>query len=336
MKNNIIYIDANVYLRFYDTEIHKFKNLLKTVSELKNQILVTEQIRDEVLRNKLNVTIRSFSTNYKALGMDHAAFPEHLENEGADGLAVWNKKRRKLMDEEKLLRSEYNNIVSRTLTQIAISGDNVSKELDQIFSLARPPSFEEMERARLRKDRGNPPGKVSDPLGDQLSWEQLLTCYRGQSLWIVTNDSDYLSTYGAELYLNPLLYRDLVQISDKPDPPVYLFRSLPEALDDFRNKTGKTIKALPKASEMKKIIIEEMEVHLHPSIMRDSVDSSNIKSIGYDSESSTLEIEFSHGSTYQYCNVPEEIYLMLLKSASKGKFFHDSIKRGGYSYKRID
>ncbi len=335
MNKYIIYIDANVYLRFFDTASHKLKGLLKTVVELREYIFVSEQIREEVLRNKLNVAIHSFNTSYKALGMDHAAFPEHLEHESVKNLADWNRKRNKLMNEENLLKREYSNIVSHTLNQIVTSTDNVSKELDHIFSAAKAPSDEEMRFARLRKDCGNPPGKVGDPLGDQLSWEQLLGCYKDQTLWVVTNDSDYLSAYDKKTYLNPLLYRDLVKRSGRPDPPVYLFRSLPEALDDFRNKTEITIKSLPKTDEMKMIKIEEAELHLHPIIVRDLVVSSNINSIGYDPESSTLEVEFINSGTYQYYGVPEDIYLKLRSSASIGKFFHDHIKNGGFDYKLI-
>ena len=39
---------------------------------------------------------------------------------------------------------------------------------------------------------------------------------------------------------------------------------------------------------------------------RKPVRSSNISSIGYDSESKTLEIEFHSGGVYQYFNVPEK------------------------------
>ncbi len=38
------------------------------------------------------------------------------------------------------------------------------------------------------------------------------------------------------------------------------------------------------------------------------VQSSNIKSIGYDSDRQTLELEFANGGVYQYFNVTEDIY----------------------------
>lgn len=54
------------------------------------------------------------------------------------------------------------------------------------------------------------------------------------------------------------------------------------------------------------------------------VNSSNIKSIGYDSGS--LEVEFHSGGIYQYRNVPEPIYNAFMRASSKGSFFDQNIK----------
>ena len=64
------------------------------------------------------------------------------------------------------------------------------------------------------------------------------------------------------------------------------------------------------------------------------VASSNISSVGYDSETETLEVEFWSGSIYQYYNVPERVYEELMKSSSKGKFLHFQIKNA-YPYSRV-
>lgn len=59
---------------------------------------------------------------------------------------------------------------------------------------------------------------------------------------------------------------------------------------------------------------------------RQSVSSSNIRSIGYDSKSQTLEIEFHSGGIYQYFNVPESIHNALMSVSSYGSYFHHHIK----------
>ncbi|QUM75525.1 KTSC domain-containing protein [Moritella sp. 24] len=66
---------------------------------------------------------------------------------------------------------------------------------------------------------------------------------------------------------------------------------------------------------------------------RQLVESSNLVSVGYDHDSSTLEIEFRR-STYQYFDVPHYIYEELMNSGSKGAFHHQNIKTA-YSFAQI-
>lgn len=68
---------------------------------------------------------------------------------------------------------------------------------------------------------------------------------------------------------------------------------------------------------------------------RKYVSSSNIASIGYDSMSQILEIEFLNGSIYQYYDVPEALYEGLMAADSHGKYLNEFIKRGGYSYTKV-
>jgi len=56
------------------------------------------------------------------------------------------------------------------------------------------------------------------------------------------------------------------------------------------------------------------------------VSSSNLRSIGYDADSSILEIEFNSGGVYQYQGVPQIEYDALLNAGSKGSYFNANIK----------
>lgn len=67
---------------------------------------------------------------------------------------------------------------------------------------------------------------------------------------------------------------------------------------------------------------------------RKSVESSNIKSIGYNESKRFLEIEFSRGDIYQYLDVPVKEYINLINAESIGKYFWTHI-RNIYGYKRI-
>jgi hypothetical protein len=67
---------------------------------------------------------------------------------------------------------------------------------------------------------------------------------------------------------------------------------------------------------------------------RQYVSSSNIRSIGYDPDSATLEVEFTSGGIYQYFNVPDYRYERLMSAYSKGSYFADNI-RDVYQYRKV-
>lgn len=67
---------------------------------------------------------------------------------------------------------------------------------------------------------------------------------------------------------------------------------------------------------------------------RYNVASSNIRSVGYDSQSQTLEVEFLTGTVYQYYGVPENMYEQMMKEQSKGRFLNTYIKNQ-YPYSRV-
>ncbi|HEV3322761.1 MAG TPA: KTSC domain-containing protein [Solirubrobacteraceae bacterium] len=67
---------------------------------------------------------------------------------------------------------------------------------------------------------------------------------------------------------------------------------------------------------------------------RTPVSSSNVASVGYDSQIMVLEVEFSDGAIYQYFDVPEDDAVGLLNSDSVGKYLNSNIK-GHYRYARI-
>lgn len=55
------------------------------------------------------------------------------------------------------------------------------------------------------------------------------------------------------------------------------------------------------------------------------VKSSNIYSVGYDLAKRILQVRFTNGSFYQYCEVPNFVYNELMQATSKGKYFNSKI-----------
>ena len=69
-------------------------------------------------------------------------------------------------------------------------------------------------------------------------------------------------------------------------------------------------------------------------MQRIPVASSNVASIGYDEDSSTLQVEFNNGTTYQYFDVPENVFIELRDADSVGGYLAARIK-GTYRYSKV-
>jgi KTSC domain-containing protein len=67
---------------------------------------------------------------------------------------------------------------------------------------------------------------------------------------------------------------------------------------------------------------------------REFVQSTNVRSIGYDPPSGTLEVEYQNSFVYQYYNVPAQVYEALMASSSKGQFVNSQIKNM-YPFSRV-
>ena len=57
-----------------------------------------------------------------------------------------------------------------------------------------------------------------------------------------------------------------------------------------------------------------------------SVQSSNLAKIGYDSATEILWVEFLDGATYQYKNIPQVVYEGLMSASSHGSYLNREIK----------
>ena len=67
---------------------------------------------------------------------------------------------------------------------------------------------------------------------------------------------------------------------------------------------------------------------------RSTIDSRSLRSVRFDADHGTLEIEFQNGGIYRYAGVPADLYEQLMHAPSKGQFFQTHI-REKFSYTRI-
>lgn len=67
---------------------------------------------------------------------------------------------------------------------------------------------------------------------------------------------------------------------------------------------------------------------------RKRVNSSKIRSVGYDERNQVLEVEFSNGSAVQYSGVSPEVHRRFMAAPNPGSYFEDKIAEE-YSSKRV-
>ena len=69
---------------------------------------------------------------------------------------------------------------------------------------------------------------------------------------------------------------------------------------------------------------------------RTAVESSNVKSLGFDREAGVLEVEYRSGHVYQYTDVKPDEYAALLAADSKGRHLARHFVQSGRAYTRIE
>lgn len=65
------------------------------------------------------------------------------------------------------------------------------------------------------------------------------------------------------------------------------------------------------------------------------IESSNLKTTVYDTESNKLIVEFKNGFKYEYDEVPHNVFAQFRLSDSQGKFFNTQIAKT-FKYKKLD
>jgi hypothetical protein len=256
VTSNVLFIDANQYIKLYgmaSSGTAPGEKILDWIEEQSVHIFVTRQIVDEVFRNKLKTAQTYFLDK---VSLKNIVLPDHL-------LGISDEKLKRLQRDSKSLSRELDALADDVLPKISRSEDDISQKLDGLFASAVSPNQDQMKRARDRKERGNPPGKPRDPLGDQITWEQLLTHCKGKEhLWIITADPDYGVKHRNGMLLNSLLRNDLANTCGTKLESHY-YDNLSIDLTEFRAHVGVAPSKLPTPAEVAEIKKEE-ETFLPP------------------------------------------------------------------------
>jgi|SRR5208337_2018956 len=231
------------------------RKLLAPLEGQVKHIFITQQIVDEVYRRKVKCAGDFLSSSVDKIPASLGAIPDHLLGISDKDLDSWRKRLSDTHDASKKLRADILKLHAEALRKISKSQDAVSKRLESLFKKAVTPTDDELKRARERKERGNPPGKHNNPLGDQLTWEQLLTACKMcgcERLWVVSNDDDYSYKMSNEVFINAFLHKDLRRVCGDT-LEVYCFRDLLSALQHFEKNSGLKVAKMPSKKEATKI-----------------------------------------------------------------------------------
>jgi hypothetical protein len=253
-ENALLFIDANKYLDLY--RLVKGRPILASIGQQAKHIFVTQQVVEEVKRRKVEVTADFLERHFTNLKLQTYPVHEHLFGRSEEDSKKIQSTMKKIGRQVDKLNKDLKELAMTIMDRVSQSADEVSAVLDPIFAKAEPHEERELQRAHDRKERGNPPGKQTDPIGDQLTWEQILSRFVGKrKLWVISGDSDYGTIYEDKGYLNQLLYQELRAISS--DAEAFFFRDVSTGIRHFAQTTGVDADKLPTPQEIEEIKEEE-------------------------------------------------------------------------------
>lgn len=183
-----VFFDSNVFLSLYDltkSDLDEVEGLSNLIADGTVTLYLPRQVVDEVQRTR-----DSILAGVKA-SLDRATikfpYPSIVKNEGSLCQQLRATTKRWNDDRNQVIRAVFRRINTKTLHADIV--------IHKLFASTKilDANKEIVDRARLRMDLRNPPGKTGS-LGDAINWETLLSVVPdGVKLMIVSNDKDFSS-----------------------------------------------------------------------------------------------------------------------------------------------
>jgi predicted nucleic acid-binding protein len=238
-----VFIDTNVYLKFYhysNDELEELRKLIVLIEQNKINLLIPRQVYNEYVRNR-EVKIADALKTFREDKLNNA-FPIFLKEYPE-------------YDIMKKAIKEYQSSKRIILENIKTAIENYSLKADEIIneifekSTILEANSDLITTAKVRYDLGNPPGKKNS-YGDALNWETLLTnCQSENDLIFISDDKDYFSEVDNSKF-NKYLNREWKNLKDSN---IIFYKSISE----FFKKKYPNIKL---ASDLQKdVYIEKLE-----------------------------------------------------------------------------
>jgi predicted nucleic acid-binding protein len=218
-----LFIDTNIYLKFYhftSDELEELNKLIVLIDEGEIELLLPKQVINEFRRNR-EVKIADALKKLKEERLNKT-FP------------VFCKEYKKFQIMNKAI-SDYENSKKALISQLELAIETYKLKaditIDEIFDKAIFVDItdELIERAKLRFDLGNPPGK-NNSYGDALNWESLLIEVNyEEDLFFLSDDKDYFSQIDNKKF-NKFLEREWDEIKSSK---IFFYKSIS---DFFKEK----------------------------------------------------------------------------------------------------
>lgn len=196
-----LFIDTNIFLSFYhftSDDLEELKKLTALVCGGGVNLLLPEQVVSEFRRNRANKIADALKRlRDQRLGLQ---FPQLCKD---------YEEYESLRGAQREYEKFHTMLIGRLENDVAQESLKADTIIQELFKVARtvPTSPLTLERARLRMDLGNPPGKKGS-LGDAVIWETLLNVVaQGEDLYFVSDDQDYFSPLD-EASLDPYLLQE--------------------------------------------------------------------------------------------------------------------------------
>lgn len=180
-----VFVDTNVLLNLYHLsgpDLDEVKKILKLAENKQIELLVPQQVADEFWRNRERVIRDALDTFAKTKAQ---AFLPNIVRVNPKSSEL-----RKAVDLVNSLAKALREETEQTIQEQKLPAD---KLVELLLKKCEPVPAEVIERAQLRRQLGNPPGKA-DSLGDAVNWEWLLSkADEWDDLIIISADGDFES-----------------------------------------------------------------------------------------------------------------------------------------------
>jgi len=183
-----VFIDSNIFLSFYrftSEHINKLENVVTLIERGEIKLYLTEQVGDEFNRNREDIIKRDTLDYVKSL-------PPNVGGPLTSHNIQEIKEISEHIEKLKTLSDSLYSKLKKQMKEKSLPADLLAYK---IFSLAEiiPISQEIFKKAKIRFDRGNPPGKKGS-YGDAINWEVLLKeVPQKTDLCFISGDKDFSS-----------------------------------------------------------------------------------------------------------------------------------------------